>query len=970
MIKGSDFLPVVEQVRTHPTGMMRAMIEALEASLGGQERVLDPTSPFVFLMEASCTLGTSAMQQSESLNRIHYPNAANTYNDLFYHMSDEDYVDVFSTPARTNYLMMIGMDEILSRAAIIPGSNDTRRLVIPKHSAIHIADMEFTLQYPVVIEVTSLGTVKCYIDTSKTSPIQNITNNELKWMIKRVNDVRCVIIEFPILQLAVKSNQITVNTASIVTKSFTFNDLYHYTRVYNRVNNRWVEMRTTHSNEVYDPTIPTAILKIANGVVDVSIPQIYLTRRMVSDAIRVDIYTTRGPLDMSLANYDPASYSYNWQDLDQEDNTYSAPLSNFSNFSIFSNSQVVGGSKGLTFSQLRARVINRSQVTAGLAITDHQIPDFISTMGYGLVTDVDNITDRTFLATRDIPAPKNGITATGIDVSVHTFYTDMQDLTTHSTVRDHGHRITVLPKTLYSTQNGKLSIVSDEVLNTLTNPQITTPDALANAVNSKNYLYSPYYYVYDVSETSFDVRAYDLDAPYIEDKHTVDTNHSFNALFTINSTNIEKTAQGYRVTIAYDPKSNIKDYRIEGIKVQMSYAQGSSTRGYITGEFQGSINEKGLSADGTYVWAFDITTDYDINNNHQLVLTPYNYPVDLIHDFEIVTMLFNILPPGATPSQIDTYTNASLLPDFVPGSIYTGVAHDRITVKFGERLTHLWSRTRTVPESIEYMTYEEDVYLHHTKDMPEYDKMGVPKVIQNQSTGKWETVLVAKKGDLVYDHLGNKEIKFHKGRVILDEYDRPRIKGGQRGIIREVDLVLFDGLYYFANDSLTSDYTSEVVATITSWVTEDIREIKKSLLPRTEIYFYPRVSAGNVTVMTADGVSTEIPAKQNLTITFYVSDVVQNDQEIQEILRNGTALIISSYFKENVLTKDALLSKIREALKENIKGVAISGFLNDRYDIVVMYDDAQRPAVGKSLVALPNYTLRVVDTITYDFKAI
>lgn len=970
MIKSSDFLPVVEQVRTHPTGMMRATIDALEAALGGEERVLDPTSPFVFLMEAACAIGTSAMQQAESLNRIQYPNSANTYNELFYHMSDVDYLDVYSTPARTNYLLVIGMDEILSRGAIIPGSRDTRRVVIPKHSVVRVADMDFTLQYPIVIEVTSVGTVKCYIDTKERSPIHNVPNNELKWIIKRVNNVRCVVVEFPILQMAVNSSQITVNTSTIVSKSYTFNDLYHYTRVYNRVNNKWVEMRTTHSNEVYDPTIPTAILKISNGTVDVSIPQIYLTRRMVSDALRVDIYTTKGPMDVSLANYDPSSYSYIWQNLDQEDNTFSAPLTTFSDFSIFSNSQVVGGAKGLTFSQLRSRVINRSQVTAGLAITDRQIPDFVGTMGYGLVTDIDNITDRTFLATRDIPAPKNGITATGIDVSVHTFYTTMQETTTHKTVRDHGNRVTVLPSTLYSSNNGQLSIVSDEVLEALTNPQVTSPDALANAINGKNYLYSPYYYVYDVSETGFDVRTYDLDAPTIEDKQTIDTNHTFNALFTITSTHIEKTAAGYRVTIEYDPKSNIKDYRIETIKVQMSYGQGSSSRGFINGEFKGTINEKGLSTDGTYRWSFNIDTDYDINSNHQLVLSPYTYPVNLIHDFDIVTMLFNVMPSGALPSEIDNYTSASLLPDFIPGSMYTGVTHDRVTIRFGERLTHLWARTRTVPESIEYMTYEDDVYLHYSEDLLEYTSMGVPKVIQNQTTGKWDTVVVAKKGDLVYDGKGNKIVKFPKGKVIHDEYDKPMIKNGQRGIIREVDLVLFDGLYYFANDALTSDYTREVVSTITSWVTDDITTIKKSLLPKTEIFFYPRVSAGNVTVMTADGVSTEIPAKQSLTITFYVSDIVANDQEIQEIIRNGTAMIISSYFKENVLTKDALLAKIRESLEENIKGVAITGFLDDKYDIVVMYDDAQRPAVGKSIVALPNYTLRVVDTITYDFKVI
>ncbi|ENY4565301.1 hypothetical protein ACFXSN_004932, partial [Salmonella enterica subsp. enterica serovar Chester] len=81
---------------------------------------------------------------------------------------------------------------------------------------------------------------------------------------------------------------------------------------------------------------------------------------------------------------------------------YSAPLSAFNIKGIYSEGALSGGRSALTFEEQRERVmagVNKTKVP----ITGTQVELVLQDAGYGMVTTIDNVTNRSFLATRDLP---------------------------------------------------------------------------------------------------------------------------------------------------------------------------------------------------------------------------------------------------------------------------------------------------------------------------------------------------------------------------------------------------------------------------------------------------------------------------------------------------------------------------------------------------------------------------------------
>ena len=142
---------------------------------------------------------------------------------------------------------------------------------------------------------------------------------------------------------------------------------------------------------------------------------------------------------------------------------------------------------------------------------------------------------------------------------------------------------------LYTTSNGILTPVGDNEIERMLNPRITPPDALANIINSGHYLYSPFFYVLDVSSKTFETRVFNLNSPKIDSKETISTNHTLNIQMTLLSSSIDRIDGGYRLLVEYDSKSDIKNINIDNIKPQISFSLGGDARGYINGTFYGDI---------------------------------------------------------------------------------------------------------------------------------------------------------------------------------------------------------------------------------------------------------------------------------------------------------------------------------------------------------------------------------------------
>ena len=76
-----------------------------------------------------------------------------------------------------------------------------------------------------------------------------------------------------------------------------------------------MECVTTHTDQIFDAAAPTVVLTILKGFVRVTVPQIYVSNGLIEGELRIDVYTTEGPLDLILDNYPMAAFSANWKDI-------------------------------------------------------------------------------------------------------------------------------------------------------------------------------------------------------------------------------------------------------------------------------------------------------------------------------------------------------------------------------------------------------------------------------------------------------------------------------------------------------------------------------------------------------------------------------------------------------------------------------------------------------------------------------
>ena len=89
-------LSEIIKYKNDPGSIQKTVLNTLVEVSNGTIDVVDPTSPFVFCLEASSILTASFMSENEIYNRKQYPLSAQTAEDLYPHMSDKDFFDRFA----------------------------------------------------------------------------------------------------------------------------------------------------------------------------------------------------------------------------------------------------------------------------------------------------------------------------------------------------------------------------------------------------------------------------------------------------------------------------------------------------------------------------------------------------------------------------------------------------------------------------------------------------------------------------------------------------------------------------------------------------------------------------------------------------------------------------------------------------------------------------------------------------------
>ena len=968
----------ISTYKFNPSGIQRVILDHLKGITNGTVDIVDPTNPFVFLLEASAVTAAAAMMESESNTRRLYPSLAQTPEDLYLHMSDKDYINRFSTPAKTIFSIMILRSDLLKKVINIPGTN-TYKTTIAKNTEFTVGEITFSLQYPIDIKVMEHGGIEITYDTTVVSPIQTLSTNVLDYEVRTDGNLNeWIYFEFDVYQFKVNTINSTITPSSVFNQNITITDRYYYCRVFfkNNTSSSWQEMITTHTDQVYDSTKPTAVLAVLGDTLYVQIPQIYINSGLVSGNIRTDVYETKGELNILLENYPASSFSTNLKNIDTIDNTtYTASFTNII-YTAYSTKAISSGTNGLTFNELRTRVINNSTGEHSLPITNVQITSSLEDAGYDVVKNVDVVTNRVFLATKALPVPFDPKLITAASANVETFNSSLNDLVKETAfVKDNRMinattgRVTILSNTLFVNNNSIINIVPKSDLD---NIKSKDKDTIATIVNKNNFLYTPFHYVLDTTAEDFAVRPYFLDNPIINSIEFVNNNGLTGLQVNSSSYWIQKnTIGGYSIYLITKSNAEYKNIADNAVFAQLSFIPYlENTRVFLNGKLENTDR----TATDERIYRFDIETNFDIDAQDNIVFSNFkmdsvdinNYSTPLKLEMTVTYSTINKMPPAWNPSAVDRVVGGFLIKGATTG--VAGITQETLRVVVGNNLKTLWSRSRTNVTAAEYEKYNTSVPWYYETDIYKTD----PVTKSNFSFGPDGEIvytLLHKKGDVVLDENNNIVYKYLAGDIKVDSDNKPIILAtAENTLTRQLDLMFIEGSYFFADDYSVIKYRKDLLSDLITWLTVDLSSMGDNLLEQTKLYFYPKKSLGQIDVV-ADGKSrTTISASQSFTVTLYVNMITYKNAALRDALKRLTIQVLDILLKNRTISSSSITTALRGVYDSGVLDFTHSGLGdNNNQSMISILNDKDSLSLKKKLVKLPDETLIVTEDVTVDF---
>jgi hypothetical protein len=974
----------IDAVRFNPSAIQRVVLNALQAALSpAPTDVVDASNPFVFLLEASSVTAAAGMIENEVLSRKQYPSLALTPEDLYLHMSDVDYIGRFAQPGLATMSLLLGKDELYAKVVVDP-VNGFSKIVIPRETTFTVNGLYFTMQYPIEIRVMGHGGLQIVYDVSESSPLQTLTTNVPIWSIVELAGTPYIRIDIPVYQMQITTNYGMLNNTTGFSMTYNFPDQYYYARVYSaNADGTWAEIVTTYTQQVFDPTVPTVVLTTMSGQLQVDVPLIYLSSGQLTTELRVDIYTTTGSIDLLLGNFAPDAFQVQYIDLDSyvdptKVSPFVAPLASFTTIGLFSDSAVAGGANELSFADLRTRVMANALGENNIPITSAQLTATLSNLGYDAVLDVDNVTNRIFLATRSLPAPTDGSVSSGAGCAIITLQASMNDLVLSNTVKDNGNRITLLPSTLYSIYNGVVSVVDNQTLATL---NTMSNDVLANAVNSGEYVFTPFHYVMDMNGVSFDCRSYYLDSPQVLSKSFIAENDTlglevatYNYQFLRTYANASTgDVDGYALIVQTQSGDTFSALQDSQIVVQLSYIpEGEIDRATLNGVLVGHVNPDGTAnPTGTErLYKFFMGTNYDLDSSDNLEFSTFamfaNAPAPhftaLTTDFDLIYTVNNVTTLQQTPSSIDAEVAIPLVP---AGSV--GISQERFTIQLGTALTDLWKSVRTVASSQNYARYTAPVPYVYKSVVYQRDPVTGNIVITRNDDGSLTYTVLHNAGDPVLDANGHPLIQYNIGDVIVDGEGNPVVIVS-RSLLRQVDIMFVDGAYYFATALPAKNYESSIPQLIVSWLDTDIASVNQKLLEQTTLYLYPKSTMGLVNVVVVAGSSVALSAQLTFTVNYYLTGTNYRNLDLRNSLTQLATTTIAAALTKSTVAINEIEATITAAAGTDVVALDVEGLGGvANYSAITALDDSIRLSIGKKIVSLADGTVGVVDAVTVNF---
>lgn len=956
--------------------------------------VPDPTTPFSYALEMSAMTASTLHQAHETNYRNQYPKLATTYENLYNHMFDQHYIGRFATPGRCRFDIYFKRNELLANL-VDTGENGVKRLVLPRGSYITVQDYVFTLLYDIKIEQLAHGGIHVLYDVKREDPLQTLTTNIVPWDYVVIDEDEFIRIRPTLLNVKITTYNDSLMQMTGYTAKYNIEDKYCHFRGYmTKLNEKTPkELVTTHSDIIYDSRVPTTRLKYLEKSIVVTVPSVYYNKGLVNGQAHWEIYTTAGKVDEPLNEYSADSFGAKWGVLENtiNDLKYVEPIKFISSPIIQASSMFTGGTDGETFEETRDRVINFANYDK-TPITANQLSTTLKLNGYNVIKSRDMITSRTYLATKPLPVNVKDTFTSGASSAMETLLYSINDLVSFPEyVRDNGRRITITPESLFKVDNGVIRLVPKEEVPSVKKLGM---DAFINKVNELTYMYTPFFYVLDPTNDTFDLRAYYFDKPDITSQMFIANNetsgYSVSTLdYKIYKFKEEKNGEfkeGFKFRIRTAGTEAYKEVDEDHLFCQL-LVKPHREKDYacLTGKYLGAadVGEDPDLKDFNHFWEFELKTDWDVTDENCIIIkdmlmhdtTARKYELPLEGEFYIVHGIKDIVNTNHTPDLVDKFINRQGMDT---DAVY-GITLEKFDYHLGDHLKNLWSNGLPVQSAYQYERHEEDIPRVYTHDV--YDISSDGNFVLNDN----QLVVLHRAGDPVMEPdldpvtgiqrtspTGDKLFKpvyfAKRGDIKVDKRGNP-IVAKTRELTYMIDLFMVDGIYYFSTDEIDSEYKSMISEVVKDNVMNDLNEISKRLLENTRLYLYPQRTMGRSTVIIDEGKEVEIPMRASFKLTYYMPDETYNDLQLRDVIISKTKEIINTSLQEPEVSISDLTKQLQIMGGKDIVAVDLENFKEEgiTFTVYTNKDADTRRSVKRIVEAKPDGTIKVVEDIQIIF---
>lgn len=939
--------------------LLPALNTLLDYSNDKSVTVLDPNNPVAFVCENSAIFALASAEHHEKALMKAYPAMATNREELYHHMTDKDF-DVYAYPGNSSIILTLSKEELRNKAVQVGNGNG--QLVIPKDTEFSVGGFTFTMQYPIIIDVMDNGGFQLRYDSGIVSPIRPLTTNLVEWeeVTVPINNVPTALISItiPLLQYKITTYQESLIPGRSFKKEYRFEDRFFLIRAFVTTSTGWKEIKVTHSNQVIDSLDPTVQITVKEDSVAVYLPDIYVRNGLVDGDVRVDLYTTKGNTVSNLSTFNGSQFSMTLRDIGGYTKAkFFTPIKVFSLMALNSNSTLDGGRDEVPFLELREDVINNAVGESTLIVSEKQLENALEDRGLALNKHVDYVTERLYHAISIMP--DSSMTDVSEPVGAISAYltTNFESLEELDSVKVNGSRVTLTPDTLYSFANGETIIAA----NTVSQLKLLAPEQLALTVNSNRFLYSPYHYVLDDTDSIIDLRAYYLKEPTFYSKRFVEYNQTIGIDLTIGNYAIEAVDGGYRIIISTISDDVYKEVPDEKVGAQLLFQPTGYSFDYA--HIDGVM--RGINADGERVFEFFMETNLDIDKVDNLIVTnfylnssnPTPQAMALDVDLNIILYVNNVNAGSSKPIEADNLLKGK------EGD--QAVTHEILKLRLGVKPVGQWVNASTIAGSIDYALHPEDVFLTHEIAILERDENNLPVLVDGDN-GK-EVVILFKRGDKVVGKDGEFIVKYPKGSPILDGQGNPVI-ANPRGVEHRLELMLLDAKYIFANTDAVKAYLDLTIKQIIKDAVEEIPSIQSQLLERTSLYVYPKNTIGDIEVKFDANNAIWHPSELDFKLKFYVTAVNRRDSELTKTLARTARSVIHSNLKKEIFSVDSVLCELKGLVGEDIEGVVLEPFGPDGEGLILSAVKAtDKPTIAKRLIVNADKSIGLKDKITVTF---